>query len=64
MKDPFRFPHLQAEYDGKREHRADGEDPSDPDGPGRVGVLAVSDRSVDQDREQQDELKETNVTKY
>ena len=60
----FRVPHLHGEYDGQREDRADGEDPSDADGPGRVRVLTVRYRSVDQDREQQHKLKEPNVSKY
>ena len=54
----FRVPHFQGEYDGQREDRADGEDPSDGYGPGRVRVLAVRDGSVDQDREQQHKLKQ------
>ena len=54
----FRVPHFQGEYDGQREDRANGEDPSDGYGPGRVRVLAVRDGSVDQDREQQHKLKQ------
>ena len=60
----LRFPHLQGEHHWQREDRADGEDPSDRDGPGRVRVLTVRDGGVDQHREQQHKLKQSNVGKY